>query len=62
MNDSNKDDTPGMCLAVVVVLSMLVMGRGSATAMVEEAVTVAAEEADEAPCSLMVLVGAFILL
>jgi hypothetical protein len=38
-----------MCLAVVVVLAMLVVGWGSATATVEEAVTVAAEEADEAP-------------
>jgi hypothetical protein len=36
-----------MCLAVVVVAAMLVGGRGSAMAMVEEAATAAAEEADD---------------
>ncbi len=35
---------PGMCLAVVAVAAMLVMGRGSTTAIIEEAVTAAAEE------------------
>jgi hypothetical protein len=34
-----------MCLAVVAVAVMLVVGQGSATAMVEEAETAAAEEA-----------------
>jgi hypothetical protein len=34
-----------MCLAVVAVAAMSVVGRGSATAMVEEVATVAAEEA-----------------
>jgi hypothetical protein len=38
---------PGMCLAVVAVAAMSVVGRGSATAMVEEAATAAAEEADD---------------
>jgi hypothetical protein len=38
-----------MCLAVVAVAAMLVVGRGSATATVEEAVMAAAEEADDGP-------------
>ncbi len=38
---------PEMRLAVVAVTAMLVVGRGSMTAMVEEAATVAAEEADD---------------
>jgi hypothetical protein len=36
---------PGMCLAVVAVVAMLVVGRGSAMARVEEAATAAVEEA-----------------
>ncbi len=47
INDSNEEDTPGMCLTVVAVVAMSVVGRGSATAMVEEAATEAAEEADD---------------
>jgi hypothetical protein len=35
----------GMCLAVVAEAAMSVVGRGSATAMVEEAATAEAEEA-----------------
>jgi hypothetical protein len=38
-----------MCLAVVAVAAMSVVGRGSATATVEEAATAAAEEADDGP-------------
>jgi hypothetical protein len=38
-----------MCLTVVALAAMLVVGQGSATAMVEEAVTAAAEEADDWP-------------
>jgi hypothetical protein len=38
-----------MCLAMVVVAGMLVVGRGSATATVEEAVMAAAEEVDDGP-------------
>ncbi len=47
-HDGNKDDMPGMCLTVVVVAAaMRVWEGGSATAMVEEVATVAAEEADD---------------
>ncbi len=35
-----------MCLPVVAVVAMLVVGRGSSTATVEEVATTAAEEAD----------------
>jgi hypothetical protein len=42
---------PGMCLTVVAVAAMLVVGRGSTMVTVEEAVTVAAEEADDGPLS-----------
>jgi hypothetical protein len=45
--DGDKDDTPGMCLAVVVVVAMTVWEGESATATVEEVATVAAEEADD---------------
>jgi hypothetical protein len=38
-----------MCLAVVVVAAMSVVGRGSATATVEEAAMAAVEEADNGP-------------
>ncbi len=38
---------PGICLTVVAVAAMLVVGRGSAMAMVDEAATAAAEEADD---------------
>ncbi len=37
---------PGMYLAVVAVAAMSMVGRGSATGMVEEAAMAAAEEAD----------------
>ncbi len=37
---------PVMCLAVVAVAGMSVVGWGSATTIVEEAATAAAEEAD----------------
>jgi hypothetical protein len=40
---------PGMCLAVVAVAEMLVVEEGSVMAMVEEAPTAAAEEADNGP-------------
>ncbi len=47
-HDGDKDNTPGMCLAVVVVVAaMTVWEVGSATAMVEKAATAAAEEADD---------------
>jgi hypothetical protein len=36
---------PGMCLVVVAVAAMMVVGRGSAMAVEQEAATVAAEEA-----------------
>ncbi len=45
VHDGNKDDTPGMCLAVVVVAAMTVWEGGSVMATVEEAATAAAEEA-----------------
>ncbi len=45
-HDGNKDDTPGMYLAVVVVATMTVWEGRSTTATVEEAATVAADEAD----------------
>jgi hypothetical protein len=38
-----------MCLAVVAVTAMLVVGGGSATAMVEEAATEAAEVVGDGP-------------
>ncbi len=44
---------PGMCLAVVAVAAMSVVGEGSTMATVEEAATVAAEEADEADSGLL---------
>ncbi len=50
IDSSNKDDMPGMCLAVVAVVVMLVVGRGSATAAVEKAVTAAAEEVGDGWC------------
>ena len=46
-HDGDKDDTPGVCLAVVVVMVMTVWEGGSATARVEEAAMAAAEEADD---------------
>ncbi len=46
-HDGDEDNMPGMCLAVVVVAAMTVWEGGSATATVEEAATVAAEEADD---------------
>jgi hypothetical protein len=46
-HDGNKDNMPRMCLTVVVVVAMTVWEGGSATAMVEEAATAAAEEADD---------------
>jgi hypothetical protein len=45
-HNGDEDDMPGMCLAVVAVAAMSVWERGSATAMVEEVATAAAEEAD----------------
>ncbi len=42
-HDGNKDDTPGMCLAVVVVAAMTVWEGGSVTARDEKAATAAAE-------------------
>jgi hypothetical protein len=38
-----------MCFTVVTVAAMSVVGWGSATAMVEESATAAAEEADNGP-------------
>jgi hypothetical protein len=46
-HDGNKDDMPGMYLAVVAVAAMLLWEGGSSTATVEEAATAAAEEADD---------------
>jgi hypothetical protein len=46
-HDGNKDDMPRMCLAVVVVAAMTVWEGGSATAMVEEAATAAADESED---------------
>jgi hypothetical protein len=46
-HDGDEDNTPEMCLAVVVVVAMTVWEGGSATAMVEEAATAAAEEVDD---------------
>jgi hypothetical protein len=45
-HDSDKNNMPGMCLAVVAVAVMMVWEGGSTTAMVEEVATAAAEEAD----------------
>jgi hypothetical protein len=47
VHDGDKDNMPGMCLAVVVVAAMTVWEGGNATAMVEEAATVAADEVDD---------------
>ncbi len=46
-HDGDKDDMPGMCLAVVVGAAMTVWEGGSVTATVEEAATAAADEADD---------------
>jgi hypothetical protein len=46
-HDGNEDDTPRMCLAVVVAAAMTVWEGGSATATVEVVAVVAAEEADD---------------
>ncbi len=46
-HNGDEDDTPGMCLAVVVVAAMTVWEGGSAMATVKEAIMVAAEEADD---------------
>ncbi len=46
-HDGDKDDTPGMCLAMVVVAAMTVWEGGSATATVEEAATAAGDKADD---------------
>ncbi len=47
VHDSNKDNTPGMCLTIVAMAAMSVWEGGSATAMVEEVAMAAAEEADD---------------
>ncbi len=47
VHNGYKDDMPRMCLVVVVVEAMTVWEGGSTTAMVEEAVTVAAKEAED---------------
>ena len=47
VHDGNEDDTPGMCLVVVVVAAMKVWEGGSMTATIEEVAMVAAEEADD---------------
>jgi len=46
VHDGDKDDTPGMCLAVVMVAAMTVWEGGSTTTMVEEAAMAAADKAD----------------
>jgi hypothetical protein len=45
-HDGNEEDTPGMCLTVVVVAVIMVWEGGSAMATVEELATAAAEEVD----------------
>ncbi len=45
--NSNKDNMPGICLTVVVVVTMTVWEGGSLMATVEERATMAAEEADD---------------
>ncbi len=45
-HDGDEDDTPGMCLAVVVMAAMTVWEGGSATATVEEVATAAADKVD----------------
>ncbi len=45
-HDGNKDDMPRMCLTMVAVVALSVWEGWRATAMVEEAATAAAEEAD----------------
>ncbi len=45
-HDGNEDNTPRMCLAVVVVVAMTVWEGGSAMAKVDKAETAAVEEAD----------------
>ncbi len=45
-HNGNKNNMPGMCLAVEMVAVMTVWEGGSATATVEEAVTAAADKAD----------------
>ncbi len=47
VHNNDEDDMPGMCVAVMVVAAMTVWEGGSATKTVEEAATVAAEEADD---------------
>jgi hypothetical protein len=60
-HDGNEDNTPGMCLAVVVMVAMMVWEGGSATAMVEEAATAAAEEADDGRGRLRCAVYSFLV-
>ncbi len=47
VHDGNKDDMPGMCLAVVVVAGMTVWEGGSVMAAVEKAATAAADKEDD---------------
>ena len=45
-HNGDENNTPGMCLAVVVVVAMTIWEGGSMMATVEEAATAAAEEVD----------------
>ena len=60
-HNGDEDDTPGMCLAVVVVAAMTVWEGGSAKATVEEAATAAAEEADDGRGRLCCTVYSFLV-
>jgi hypothetical protein len=46
-HDGDEDDMPRMCLALVVMVAMTLWEGGSMMATVEEAATVAAEEAED---------------
>jgi hypothetical protein len=60
-HNGDEDDTPGMYLAVVVVVAMTVWEGRSATATVEEAATVAADEADDGRGGLRCAVYSFLV-
>ncbi len=57
----NKDNTPRMCLGVVVVVVMTVWEGGSTMATVEEAAMVAAEEVDNGRGGLRCAVYSFLV-
>jgi hypothetical protein len=59
--DGDKDDMPGMCLAVVVVATITVWEGGSVRATVEEVATAAADKADDGQGSQRCAVYSFLV-